>query len=49
VKGETCEYASNSRYILILRFHSFFSFDAMVVSSLRSGVGGVGASQDGGI
>jgi hypothetical protein len=32
MKGETSGYASNLPYILILRFHSFFSFDATVAS-----------------
>lgn len=38
----------NSPYILILRFHSFFSFDETAVSRGVGGVGGVGAFQDGG-
>jgi hypothetical protein len=43
--GDNANVPSNSPYILILRFQSFFSFDAMAVSW---GTDGVGAFQAGG-
>jgi hypothetical protein len=46
-EGETSE-RGDLQYILILRFHSFFSFDEVVAFCSKRGVGGVGAFHVGG-
>jgi hypothetical protein len=43
------EASSNLQYILILRFHSFFSFDEVVAFCSKRGVGGVAAFHVGGV
>ena len=48
MKGGQGRGSRDLQYILILRFHSFCSFDAVGASWPASGVGGVGAFHVGG-